>query len=297
MSTTPVIGIEKMYVALLTKDDNTGLTYAVPKYYENIGELGIKPKQNTEKLFAENRLIDQATAFDSADVEIEQASLPSAQRAELLGQTIAAAGGVIAKSTDVAPYVAILYKATIRGGYRYGVIYKGTFSLPDDQMKGQEGKIQFQTPKLKAVFQPANFNKMWEYHVDTVDPNCPSTIDTTWFNAVVIPDADITIPTLSNTTPANNAANVSVNSTFSWVFSEAIEPSTVNSGNFFVVKDSDGSLVTGTLVQSADKLTVTFTPSAALTTAIAYRAICTPGVKDLAGNALAAAQVRKFTTA
>ena len=50
----PVIGIEKLYVAVLTKDDSTGLTFNNPKYYSGIQTLSIKPKQNTEKLYAEN---------------------------------------------------------------------------------------------------------------------------------------------------------------------------------------------------------------------------------------------------
>jgi len=183
----PVTGIEKLYVALQSKDDDTGLTYAAPEYFEGVKELGIKPKQNTEKLYAENKLWDQATTLDSIDVTIALTDLTSAQRATVLGQTIAAEGGVYASDTDEAPYVALLYKATIRGGYRYGVLYKGAFTLPEDTAKGQEGKVEFQTPSIAATFQPTINNGMWEYHVNTTDPNCPADIDSTWFTAVVIP--------------------------------------------------------------------------------------------------------------
>jgi len=294
----PIIGIEKLYVAKQTKDDITGLIYAAPKYYAGVKTLGIKPKQNTEKLFAENILWDQATSLDSVDVEADLADLTSAQRVELLGQTTAAAGGVYASGADVAPYVALLYKATLRNGAkRYGVIYKGAFQLPEDNLEGQEGKTKFQAPKVKATFQPTQYNGMWEYHVDTTDPNCPGTIDSTWFNAVTVPGVDITAPTLTSTTPINNATTVATSSTFVWLFSEAIDASSVIPGNFFLAKDTDGSLVTGALTQSADKLTITFTPSPILTAATVYRAICTAGVKDLAGNALVGAKIQKFTTA
>lgn len=293
---TPIIGIEKLYVALLTKDDSTGLTYASPKYYENIKELSIKPKQNTEKLYAENRLVDQATAFDSADVEALLAALTSAQKAELLGQTIAATGGVFASSSDVAPYVAILYKATIRGGYRYGVMYKGVFSLPDDAMKGQEGKIEFQNPKIQAVFQPTLYNKMWEYHVDTTDPNCPVNIDSTWFSTVTIPGADTTPPTLT-TSPVDAATAVAVTANMIWTFDEAIDISKVIAANFFILKSADGTLVDGTLSIDGTSKIVTLDPTINLTTATAYIAVCTTNVTDAAGNKLAAASITNFTTA
>ncbi|HEX9060411.1 MAG TPA: major tail protein [Clostridia bacterium] len=182
-----VTGIEKIYVAIQTKDDATGLTYGTPKYYAGIQEIDIKPKQNTTKAFAENILWEQATGFDSAEVSISLLDLTSAERAELLGQDLAAEGGTYATGEDVAPYVAVLYKATIKGGYRYGVLYKGAFGLPEDNIKGQEGKVDFQSQKMTATFQPTRNNKKWEYHVDTTDPDCPANIDTTWFTTVKIP--------------------------------------------------------------------------------------------------------------
>ena len=90
----PIVGIEKLYVAIQTKDNLTGLTYNPPKYYDGVKTLLIKPKQNTEKLYAENMLWDQATTLDSVDIEADLADLSSAQRVELLGQTNAAVGGV-----------------------------------------------------------------------------------------------------------------------------------------------------------------------------------------------------------
>ncbi len=186
----PIIGVEKLYVSLQTKDDNTitGLTYDTPEYFQGVQEIDIKPKQNTEKLYAENKLWDQATTLDSVDVTINLTDLTSTQRAKILGQTIANEGGVFASDTDLAPYVALLYKANLSGGgYRYGILYKGQFTLPQDTAKGQEGKVVYQSPSIGATFQPTIYNGMWEYHVDTTDSDCPINIDTTWFAAVTIP--------------------------------------------------------------------------------------------------------------
>ncbi|GAB6170939.1 Ig-like domain-containing protein [Paradesulfitobacterium aromaticivorans] len=293
----PIVGVEKLYVAVQTKDDSTGLTYGTPAYYEGVKEIGVKPKQNTEKLYAENKLWDQATSFDSADVDITQADLTSAQRATILGQTIATAGGVYAKDTDIAPYVAVLYKANLsKGGYRYGVLYKGAFGLPDDSMKGQEGKKEFQVPKLSAVFQPTKYNGMWEYHVDTTDPNCPANIDTTWFTAVTIPDADTTPPTVT-TSPLDGVTAVAVSANMIWTFSEAIDPVGVTAANFFLLKATDGTLVAGALTLDGTNKIVTLNPTADLTALTAYIAVCTTNVTDVAGNHLAATNITNFQTA
>lgn len=293
----PVVGIQKAYIAHVTKDDATGLTFGAPVYYAGIKKLDIKPKQNTEKLYAEDQLWDQATSFDSADVEIELSDLSSAQRASLLGQTTAANGGVYATKDDRAPYVAVLYKAPLRGGaFRYGVIYKGAFGLPDDTLEGQEGKIKFQTPKLKATFQPTQYNGFWEYHVDSTDPNCPEDIESTWFNTVVIPGADTTPPTVS-TSPLDAATNVSVSANIVWTFNEAIDPAGVTPANFFLMKPEDGSLVVGSLTLDGTGKIVTLDPNADLSAVTDYLALCTTNVTDAAGNALAATSVTNFTTA
>jgi len=292
----PIVGVEKLYVAVNTKDDATGLTYGAPAYYAGVQEIGIKPKQNTAKQYAENKLWDQATSFDSADVEVKLADLTSAQRAILLGQTIAAAGGVYAKDSDEAPYVAVLYKATIRGGHRYGVIYKGVFTLPDDSAKGQEGKLEFQSPALKATFQASIYNGFWEYHVDTTDENCPAGIDDTWFTAVTIPEADTTPPTVT-VVPVDGATEVVVSANIVWTFNEAIDSEGVTAANFFLMKASDGSLVAGTLSIDGTGKIVTLDPTTNLTAGTAYIAVCTANVADLAGNKLAATNICNFETA
>jgi phi13 family phage major tail protein len=136
-----VTGIEKLYWAKLLADSLSSINYQTPMYLPGVKEFDMKPKTNTEKQYAENKLWDQATALDSVDVDITLASVENSMRALMLGQSIAAEGGIYAAQEDEAPYGALLYKATIRGGaYRYGVLYKGAFTLPDDSIKGQGGE-------------------------------------------------------------------------------------------------------------------------------------------------------------
>ena len=104
---------------------------------------------------------------------------------------------------------------------------------------------------------------------------------------------DTTPPTVTATDPANNTTNVATNSTVTATFSEAIDPATVTTATF-TLSGSSGA-VTG--VASASGGTATFTPTAVLAHNTTYTATVTTGVKDTAGNALAAAQNWAFTTA
>ncbi len=102
------------------------------------------------------------------------------------------------------------------------------------------------------------------------------------------------LPTvLSATDPANGATGVALNKSIIAKFSEAMDPSTINTSTFFI-KDSSNNPVSGTVTYSS--VTATFTPSANLAYNTAYTATITTGVKDLAGNAMANSYSWSFTT-
>lgn len=191
-----IIGLEKLYYSKITKDDASGLTFSVPKYLPGVKEIKISPKVSTEKLYAENKLWEQATTLEDVEATVNLADLSSEESADLLGQTIATEGGVYASADDTAPYIALLYKANKSNGKsRYGVLYKGKMELPDDSAKGAEGKTDFQTPEMKSTFQPLQNNGMWKYQVDEDDPNCPTDIETKFFASVIVPTKKTTSPT------------------------------------------------------------------------------------------------------
>jgi hypothetical protein len=104
---------------------------------------------------------------------------------------------------------------------------------------------------------------------------------------------DATAPTVSSTIPADGATGVSLNGALSATFSEAMDPLTITGANFTVAG------ATGTVSYDAPSFVATFTPSSSLATNTAYTATIVgggSGVKDLAGNALAANKVWTFTT-
>lgn len=202
---------------------------------------------------------------------------------------------------DVAPYVAVLYKAPIVGGYRYGVLYKGRFGPYDEEYAQKEGKTTYGVPVLAATFLPTDYltaasKHLVEYHVDTTDPNCPADIDTTWFASVTVPGADTTPPTVT-VVPLDAATGVLATANVVWTFSEAIDPAKVTSDNFVLIKSTDGVVVAGALTLDTTGKIVTLDPTASLTAGGIYIAIATTNVCDLSGNKLAAASHVRFTVA
>jgi LmbE family N-acetylglucosaminyl deacetylase len=117
---------------------------------------------------------------------------------------------------------------------------------------------------------------------------------------VVVDDSlpgDTTPPTVSSVSPASAATGVGANTKVSAVFSETVDPASVTSSTF-ELHDSGGALVTA--AASASGSTVKLEPSAPLAVSTTYTATLkggTAGIKDEAGNALAADYSWSFTTA
>ena len=99
---------------------------------------------------------------------------------------------------------------------------------------------------------------------------------------------DTTAPTVSSTSPASGATGIAINTSITATFSETIDTSTITTATFTV------GGATGTVTYSGT--TATFTPSSNLSYSTTYTATLTTGVKDSAGNAMAANYTWQFTT-
>lgn len=111
--------------------------------------------------------------------------------------------------------------------------------------------------------------------------------------------ADITAPTVSTVTPADGATGICLTRTVSAGFSEPMDATTINTTTFTVT--DGGVAVPGTVSYDAASRVASFAPSNAAGFAASRPLVVTlrsgsTGVKDAAGNALAADRVSGFTT-
>jgi hypothetical protein len=102
----------------------------------------------------------------------------------------------------------------------------------------------------------------------------------------------VDIPAVNSTDPFSNATAVARNKKITITFSEAMNASTITTSTFTVTQGS--TPVAGTVTYSGTTATFTATSLMAVTTV--YTATVTTGVKNVAGNALAANKVWSFTT-
>jgi hypothetical protein len=117
---------------------------------------------------------------------------------------------------------------------------------------------------------------------------------TSTFGTAAAPD--ITPPTVVSTVPTDGSTNVAINTTVTATFSEAMDATTISGTTFTLKTTIGGTPVAGTVTYDGPSKTATFTPSSPLANNTGYTATITTGVKDVAGNAMAASKVFAFTT-
>jgi hypothetical protein len=111
---------------------------------------------------------------------------------------------------------------------------------------------------------------------------------------------DTTPPTVTSVSPQDGATSVPAGTNVTATFSEAIDPVTLTSSTFKVVKQGTTTTVGASLAYDGATRTATLNPAQDLEAGATYIATVvggSSGVKDLSGNALAADEIWSFTVA
>ena len=117
------------------------------------------------------------------------------------------------------------------------------------------------------------------------------------FTTVPLPDS--TAPTIIARTPVATPPqnNVPITTTVTVTFSEAMDALTINGTNIRLAPTSTpGTPVAATVTYNSSTNTATLTPTSPLANGTNYTATVTTGVRDVAGNQLAAQSTWTFTT-
>lgn len=112
--------------------------------------------------------------------------------------------------------------------------------------------------------------------------------------------ADTTPPTVTNVSPGANVTGVATYANVTATFSEPVNASTVTAATFTLIKAGASTPIAATITYDAATGKATLNPSSDLPAGASYSATVrggADGVKDLAGNPLAASKSWSFTTA
>jgi hypothetical protein len=152
------------------------------------------------------------------------------------------------------------------------------------------------------VFSRLSVRASGSVRVDTYgvkgDGTPPVIIDTFRYTTGGCQD-DTAAPTVTTVAPTEGATGVSVSTNVAATFSEKMKATTIDGTTFTLVKDGTTTPVAVTVIYGAENKKAILDPDANLDEGATYIATVkggTGGVKDLAGNALAADKTWSFTT-
>jgi phi13 family phage major tail protein len=156
------VGLNDLHVAILTKDDETGVAYEAPIKIAGAITAKITPTENTETLYADDGPAEIASSMGEITVELSVKDLPMEIQAVLFGHALEN-GILIKQKDDQAPYVALGFKSLKSNKrYRYVWLLKGKFRLPEQSYQTKEEKVSFQAPSISASFVVRNWDGRWQ---------------------------------------------------------------------------------------------------------------------------------------
>lgn len=210
------IGCDHLVYAIMQTEDTatSAPVYSAVKSAIGVMHVNINPNASQETLFADDGPMETATTLGKIDVEIQKNELTAENKADLLGHTIDANGGVVFGDSDVPPFVAIGFRSLKSNGkYRYVWLYKGKFTDPEDQNETKGDGINFQADTIKGQFVKLNYPttiggkdiRLWKYELDGDTPNASTSAMAAWFDEVKFPEAS-SAPALTATFAAGSVA-------------------------------------------------------------------------------------------
>jgi len=189
--------------------------------------------------------------------------------------------------------------ATFSEAMKAVTIDTSSFTLTAPNAVAIVGTVSFDTDSNTAIFLPSNDLSTETVYTATITTAAislagkPLASDYSWsFTTGLAPD--VTAPTVSSTDPLDSAVNFAINRNLMAEFSEALDPSSINSNSFVV---TDGiTPVAGVVIYAGTS--VSFNPNDDLTANTVYTATLTTAITDLAtiANPLASDYVWSFTT-
>jgi methionine-rich copper-binding protein CopC len=201
------------------------------------------------------------------------------------------ASGVSTTAAITATFSEPMDAATITGATFFVRPTAGGANVP--------GAVTYNSANNTATFTPTGSLAGGTAYTATVTTGAkdlagnPLAANKTWTFAT----ADATPPTVTAVSPANDATNVATNATIQVTFSEAMDASTIIPANITLKNTGTSAAVTVTVAYNAATQVATITPTASLSNLTNYTLTVGTGVKDAAGNPMAAPFVSKFTTA
>lgn len=138
------IGIDQLYYAPITTDDESGCTFGTPAPFAPIASLTKTTTSETVNSYYDNNVYRTITSESQDEYTITVPALDLATLAEITGKTIDASTGALLDSGEPESiYFALMFRAQLSDyTYRYYVVHKCSFAIPDEEITGKGESVE-----------------------------------------------------------------------------------------------------------------------------------------------------------
>lgn len=184
------IGLDNVCYAVIEKDDETGTEYREVKTMARAIAMTITPELSEGTLDSNDAVEESEATISKISVSFNASAIEDAVRAEILGHRMDANGGIVDSADDKAPNIALFFRAKLSGraGYKYVVLYKGTFKeFAETFNTEKQGEKAYQTPTIEGSFFRRISDGLLRYSVRSDTKGVSADTISKWFDSVPEP--------------------------------------------------------------------------------------------------------------
>lgn len=187
------IGLDKLYYAKITEDENGNETYASPVQMAKAMTADLSVELAEATLYADDGAAEIVKEFKSGTLSLGVDDIGASTASDLTGATIDANGVVVSTSEDGGEPVAVGFRAKKSNGkYKYYWLYRVKFGIPATNLATKGDSITFSTPTIEGTILRRNKvdgqNKHpWKAEVTEGDSAVATDIITNWYQEVYEP--------------------------------------------------------------------------------------------------------------
>lgn len=188
------IGLDKLYYATITDDENGEEIYGTPTQLAKAisAELSVELAEAT--LYADDGAAEIVKEFKNGTISLGVDDIGSTTAAALTGVTVDKNNVVVSNSEDGGDPVAVGFRAKKSNGkYKYYWLYRVKFGIPATNLATKSDSITFSTPTIEGTVlrrnKPDTSGKHpWKAEVTEGDKDVPASVISSWYTEVYEPD-------------------------------------------------------------------------------------------------------------
>jgi len=187
------IGLDKLYYAKITEDENGFETYATPVQMAKAMTADLSVELAEATLYADDGASEIVKEFKSGTLSLGVDDIGTSVASDLTGATIDSNGVIISASEDGGTPVAVGFRAKKSNGkYKYYWLYRVKFGIPATNLATKGDSITFSTPTIEGTILRRNKvdtkgKHPWKAEVTEGDTSVAASTITNWYKEVYEP--------------------------------------------------------------------------------------------------------------